>query len=1074
MKPTSRASKLRARAWMAGLTALALAGPGMASAFDGRDVADYPEASRRTVTLHANNIATTAAWTNESYAAGAPDDQYAHNDNLPSGVFLWANDFDNWTGLGPCEVITNVEVDVRGRYDANSTNCRWRLAVKGPIAQVEKLNSGYTQSGTNMDWVFATYGCSGGECDGSRGWSIFSKKASWSSGDIDSLQVGVAFESSNDPVPPNLMRVDSFRIVVTIADLPASVGPSGIATSVAPPRCPGECITLTVQGGSLGSGANWVWYAGGCGNGAAVGTGPSITVCPGSAATYWVRAEGPCGVTGCAGIGIPVKSLSQPPTGVSASPPAVCPGGSTQLCVQGGALGTGAQWKWYAGGCGGTHVGVGQCITVAPSSTTQYCVRAEGDCNTTACACTTVVVKVPSQAPAGVSASPPTICPGQFTQLCVQGGALGTGAQWKWYAGGCGGTPVGSGPCINVAPATTTQYCVRAEGDCNSTACACVLVTVLTPSQAPSGITSDSLAICPGASTTLCVQGGALGTGATWHWYKGGCGAAPAGTGACITVSEPGQYCVRAEGECNTTACVCVTVSHKSLSSAPTGVSSTFAAICPDGETTLCVQGGELGAGATWRWYQDSCSGTLLGTGPCLTVSEPGQYCVRGEGECNVTECVCTTVGAKAVSTAPTSCTADPIEICPGGTTTLSQHGGTLGTGAVWKWYSGACGSTYVGSGSSINVSPAAPTDYYVRAEGDCNVTTCCGPVHVAISTAPTPPDSAMVAPNGVCGGTMVTLSALGGSGGVKRWYKGNCGGTPIGEGETLQIPAPCTTTDYCVRVESSCGLPPSPCKCVTLFVTAPVAPEEIIATPNPACVGEPVQLCATGGSCGTIVWYADNCGAGTPLGTGSCITITAPPTLRGYFARMEGPCGNSGCSSVIVYVKEGPTVQVTPTYIGLPTDETAVFHAAIGGTPPFEIQWFKDGDLLSNASSPDLTLPDLTLADSGQYSVVVKNFCNPIGAASHGTLKVWCRGDMNCDEVVDFKDIDPFVRALSNPTAYGIEHPDCVYLNGDCTGDGVVTFKDIDCFVASLGHCRSDEPQDGDGDAPAVEAFGL
>ncbi|MDP6923069.1 MAG: hypothetical protein QGH06_08890, partial [Lutibacter sp.] len=69
-------------------------------------------------------------------------------------------------------------------------------------------------------------------------------------------------------------------------------------------------------------------------------------------------------------------------------------------------------------------------------------------------------------------------CPGQSTTLTVSGGSLGTGADWEWYSGSCGGTSVGSGASIAVAPVTTTTYYVRAEGVCNTTGCVSVTVNV--------------------------------------------------------------------------------------------------------------------------------------------------------------------------------------------------------------------------------------------------------------------------------------------------------------------------------------------------------------------------------------------------------------------------------------------------------------------------------------------------------------------------------------------------------------------------------------------------------------------
>lgn len=90
---------------------------------------------------------------------------------------------------------------------------------------------------------------------------------------------------------------------------------------------------------------------------------------------------------------------------------------------------------------------------------------------------------------------------------------------------------------------------------------------------------------------------------------------------------------------------------------------------------------------------------------------------------------------AKSSSTAPTGITASPAQTtCPENPVTLTVQGGSLGTNAVWRWYTGSCGGTAIGTGSSIIVNPAATTTYYVRAEGDCNTTTC---RNIAITVVP-------------------------------------------------------------------------------------------------------------------------------------------------------------------------------------------------------------------------------------------------------------------------------------------------------------------------------------------------
>ena len=84
-----------------------------------------------------------------------------------------------------------------------------------------------------------------------------------------------------------------------------------------------------------------------------------------------------------------------------------------------------------------------------------------------------------------------------------------------------------------------------------------------------------------------------------------------------------------------------------------------------------------------------------------------------------------TKLTGKTLSVAPTSAVKDKNNICPGKAVQLTVSGGSLGTNAAWKWYSGSCTGTLVGTGASISVTPNAATTYYVQAEGDCNTTSC-------------------------------------------------------------------------------------------------------------------------------------------------------------------------------------------------------------------------------------------------------------------------------------------------------------------------------------------------------------
>lgn len=73
--------------------------------------------------------------------------------------------------------------------------------------------------------------------------------------------------------------------------------------------------------------------------------------------------------------------------------------------------------------------------------------------------------------------------------------------------------------------------------------------------------------------------------------------------------------------------------------------------------------------------------------------------------------------------------------------------------------------------------------------------------------------------------------------------------------------------------------------------------------------------------------------------------------------------------------------------------------------------------------------------------------------------------GDLNCDGVLNQDDIEPFLLAVSDPTAYAAQYPDCDINNADINRDLTVSSLDIPPFFVLL---RGPVP------APAVSSAGL
>ncbi|MBF4467599.1 T9SS sorting signal type C domain-containing protein [Flavobacterium sp. LC2016-12] len=99
--------------------------------------------------------------------------------------------------------------------------------------------------------------------------------------------------------------ITSNSVVVTVNA--ASSAPTGISGTTTIQS--GNNTTLSVTGGSLGTGATVEWFTGSCG-GTSAGTGNSITVSPTSNTTYYVRYKGTCNTTTCASV---VVTVTPPP-----------------------------------------------------------------------------------------------------------------------------------------------------------------------------------------------------------------------------------------------------------------------------------------------------------------------------------------------------------------------------------------------------------------------------------------------------------------------------------------------------------------------------------------------------------------------------------------------------------------------------------------------------------------------------------------------------------------------------------------------------------------------------------------
>ena len=309
----------------------------------------------------------------------------------------------------------------------------------------------------------------------------------------------------------------------------------------------------------------------------------------------------------------------------------------------------------------------------------------------------------------------------------------GSGVYTRWFTGSCGGTQVGytGGASLSIAaPTSTTTYYGRWETGCGNSACSPSPITVTVNQPPVISSISGTTPVCPGSTYRYT----ASNTGLTTYSWSIPSGASGSSSTYYIDVTfgtTSGNVSVSgtdANGCTSNTASYGVTISYLTHYTVSGGGTT-----CPG----VGMNVGLLGTtnGVQYKCYLNGSfqAPPLTGNGGALwwSKSSPGTYTITGiNGSCEIPMDGSAIIYNNTQSTAPSSIYATVNPICKNGAgTTLTPVGGGLGTGASWKWYTGACGTenggTLVYTGSSCPVNPQSTTIYWVRAEGTCNNTTC-------------------------------------------------------------------------------------------------------------------------------------------------------------------------------------------------------------------------------------------------------------------------------------------------------------------------------------------------------------
>jgi parvulin-like peptidyl-prolyl isomerase len=151
--------------------------------------------------------------------------------------------------------------------------------------------------------------------------------------------------------------------------------------------------------------------------------------------------------------------------------------------------------------------------------------------------------------------------------------------------------------------------------------------------------------------------------------------------------------------------------------------------------------------------------------------------------------------------------------------------------------------------------------------------------------------------------------------------------------------------------------------------------------TAQTACVGGKVtfSVTAAGKAPLSYQWRKD----GTAISGATAATYTIGSVTAGdagsYTVVVTNAAGSITSAAAVLTVNVPPTITAQPAAQSACPGKSVLFSVTAAGTPPLAYQWKKDGTPIAGATTAIYTVPVVTSADEGTYTVVVTNSCGSV-----------------------------------------------------------------------------------------------
>ncbi len=229
--------------------------------------------------------------------------------------------------------------------------------------------------------------------------------------------------------------------------------------------CAGETIELSIVGGELGTGAQWVWYENYVDGAVSIGRGATLRHVPAKTTTYYLRSEanGEKYTEFIKKVVDVIQTQVKPIIEITSNN--LCSGETATLSAK-GQLNSGYSWVWEVAN---KKVGQGPTYSQRLNESTSFTLYAQSaTCGRTETVTQTIKVSKPTVLPTSITETKLSFNKSTFT---LNGQSLGSNAEWVWYTYRKNGQirKIGTGSQLDYRVKTTTELVVKPQnGRCDN------------------------------------------------------------------------------------------------------------------------------------------------------------------------------------------------------------------------------------------------------------------------------------------------------------------------------------------------------------------------------------------------------------------------------------------------------------------------------------------------------------------------------------------------------------------------------------------------------------------------------